>query len=159
MTSDSQLSPPGRLLRHFPPAQVLRYLIVGAWNTLFGYSLFAALTYLLTGVVPYAYMAASVLGNVGAITVAFFGYKWFVFRTKGNYLREYLRCYVVYGTAMLVGLALLPIVVYLLEHVVGLHRSAPYVAGAMLTVGTVLMSFVGHKRFSFAAKGGAERIL
>lgn len=159
MTRDGELSPLGRLVRHFPPAQVLRYLLVGAWNTLFGYGLFAALTYLLTGVVPYAYMAASALSNVGAITVAFFGYKWFVFRTKGNYLREYLRCYMVYGTAMLVSLALLPILMILLQRVVRLHGSAPYVAGAMLAVGTVLISFVGHKRFSFAAKGGAERTL
>ena len=157
MTSDGQPSPLGRLLRHFPPGQVFRYLIVGVWNTFFGYALFAALTYLLTGVVPYAYMAASVLANVGAITVAFLGYKWFVFKTKGNYLREYSRCYVVYGTAMLIGLALLPILVILLQCVAGLHGSAPYVAGAMLTAGTVLISFVGHKRFSFAAKDGAER--
>ena len=34
------------LARHAPPGQVVRFLIVGAWNTLFAYGLFALLTYL-----------------------------------------------------------------------------------------------------------------
>src|SRR5947209_7892505 len=36
-----------RMLRHIPPGQLWRYLCVGAFNTLFGYSLFALLNYLL----------------------------------------------------------------------------------------------------------------
>jgi putative flippase GtrA len=139
-----------RILRHLPPGQVVRYLIVGVGNTLFGYGLFALFTWLLTGIVPMAYMVACVLGNVVAITVAFLGYKWFVFKTKGNYLREYLRCYVVYGTAMLVNLALLPVLVKLAEWVVGPQAYAPYIAGAVLTAGSVLLSFVGHRHYSFA---------
>jgi putative flippase GtrA len=138
-----------QIARHFPVAQVARYLIVGVWNTFFGYGLYALFTYLLTGIVPYAYMLASVLSNVIAITVAFLGYKWFVFKTKGNYLREYLRCYVVYGTAFLVSLALLPVLVALLDLVIR-PAYAPYVAGAILTVGTVLVSFIGHRHYSFA---------
>jgi putative flippase GtrA len=138
-----------RFARHFPPGQVARYLVVGIWNTLFGYSLFALFTWLLTGLVPMAYMLACVLSNVIAITVAFLGYKWFVFKTKGNYLREYLRCYVVYGTAFLVNLALLPLLVVLFDWIVN-PRASPYVAGAVLTAGTVLLSFVGHRQYSFA---------
>jgi len=117
-----------QLARHFPLDQVARYLIVGVWNTLFGYGLFALFTYLLTGIVPFAYMLASVLSNVIAITAAYLGYKWFVFKTKGNYLREYLRCYLVYGAAFLITLALLPVLVFLLDRVVA-PRTAPYIAG------------------------------
>jgi putative flippase GtrA len=143
---------PQQLARHFPPGQMVRYLIVGVWNTLFGYGLYALFTWLLTGVMPFPYMLASVLSNVIAVTGAFLGYKWFVFKTKGNYLREYLRCYMVYGTAFLVNLALLPILVYLLNLVVRPRTCVPYLAGAILTAGTVVLSFVGHRQFSFAKK-------
>lgn len=138
-----------RRLRELPRAQLLRYLIVGAWNTLFGYSVFAGLTYALTGHVPYAYMVANVLSNVVAITVAYVGYKLFVFKTRGNYLREYLRFYVVYGAAMLLGLALLPVFVTLVGLLLPRPALVPYVAQALVIPVTVLSSFVGHKRYSF----------
>jgi putative flippase GtrA len=143
-------------VRHVPAGQALRYLAVGAWNTLFGYGCYALLTYLLTGILPYAYMAAAVLSTVVNITVAYLGYKVFVFKTKGNYLREYLRWYVVYGTTTLVNLALLPLLVAALDVFVRPQSYAPYVAGAILTVGTVVASFFGHKRYSFAPKGVPE---
>jgi putative flippase GtrA len=139
--------------RRLPIGQVSRYLIVGVWNTAFGYGLFALFTYLLTGLIPLhpyiAAMTASILSNVIAITVAFLGYKWFVFKTKGNYLREYFRCYLVYGAAFLANLALLPVVIAVLRLTLGPRAGVPYIAGAILTVGTVLISFIGHRQFSF----------
>jgi putative flippase GtrA len=150
-----------KLARHFPPGQVIRYLLVGAWNTFFGYGLYALFLFLLTSRTRSVYIAAilaSVLGNVIAITVAFLGYKWFVFRTRGHYLREYLRCYVVYGTAFLANLALLPAMVAAFRAILGPAPSVPYIAGAVLTAGTVLVSFIGHRYFSFAVKNRPESI-
>jgi len=132
-----------------PGGQLVRYLIVGACNTVFGYGAFAALTYLLTGLIPAAYIAAGAIGSVASITFAFFGYKLFVFRTKGNYLREYLRCFLVYGTGALVNLALLPVLVTGFRYLAVRQALAPYLAGATLTCGTVIFSFFGHKHFSF----------
>jgi len=133
----------------FPGGQLGRYLIVGACNTAFGYGVFAALTYLLTGLIPAAYIAAGVFGSLASITFAFFGYKFLVFRTKGNYLREYLRCFLVYGAGALVNLALLPVLVTGLRYFLARPALAPYLAGAILTCGTVIFSFIGHKHFSF----------
>ena len=130
--------------------QFIRYVMVGAWNTLFGYAVYAVLTYMLTGVIPYAYMAASVLGSVVAITVAYIGHKFIVFKTKGNYLREYLRFYVVYGGAAAVNLVLLPFLVSALNFFLRDPSYSPYIAGAILTAVTVLFSFVGHKHYSFS---------
>ncbi|MFZ0747163.1 MAG: GtrA family protein [Terracidiphilus sp.] len=129
--------------------QFVRYILVGGFNTVFGYGLFALLNWSFTGLGSYSYMYAAVLANVIAITVAFLGYKWFVFRTRGNYLIEYLRCFGVYGSSMVIGLVGLPILVTILRH--WLHRTelAPYIAAAMMTVVTVLFSFLGHKSFSF----------
>lgn len=140
-----------RLTSHIPPAQFGRYLVVGVGNTIFGYSTYAALTAVLTPHVPYAYVVASVLSSVLNITVAFLNYKWFVFKTKGNYLREWLRCLLIYSGGIAAGAALLPVIVFAIRHLTSSDRSAPYIAGALLTGVTIIVSFVGHKKFSFAA--------
>jgi putative flippase GtrA len=138
-----------RFTSHIPPGQFARYLIVGVWNTLFGYSVYALLTALLTPRLRFAYLYASVFSNLIAITVAYFGYKFFVFKTKGNYLVEWFRCILVYGSGMLPGLVLLPLVVEGLHYGFHLERSAPYLAGALLMCVGVIYSFFGHKHFSF----------
>lgn len=141
-----------RLASHIPPEQFGRYLLVGAWNTLFGYGDYAVLTFVLAPVVPHSYIPASIIAAPLNMTVAYLGYKWFVFKTRGNYLREWSRCMVVYGSAMVLGIAVLPLVVFLVRVATGLDRSAPYIAGALLMGFTVVYSFLGHKNFSFRAR-------
>ena len=138
-----------RLTSHIPPGQFLRYLVVGGWNTLFGYSTYALFTALLTPRLRFGYMYAAVFSNLISITVAYFGYKFFVFKTQGNYLVEWLRCLLVYGSGMLPGLVLLPLLVEGLHYWFHLQRSGPYVAGALIMGLTVIYSFFGHKHFSF----------
>jgi putative flippase GtrA len=138
-----------RIFDHLPPGQFGRYLLVGTWNTLFGYCSYAAFVALLDPRVRYGYIAAAALSSLVSITVSFLGYKWFVFKTKGNYLREWIRCFAVYSTGIVVGLIILPIVVQALRHGAGLGRSAPYIGGALLTCFGVLYNFMGHKKFSF----------
>ena len=137
--------------------QMGRYLLVGGFNTLFGYSLFAILNFCLQGIGSYSYMLASLLSNLIAITVAFLGYKWFVFKTKENYLKEWIRCVAVYSTGMLLTLAGLPILVPVLRRsMIQRPQSAPYVAAAIMAVVTVIASFFGHKHISFAVKTNPE---
>lgn len=132
-----------------PSGQFLRYLAVGAWNTLFGYGLYAALTYLFSEKLPYGYVIAIACSNVIAVSVAYFGYKFFVFKTKGNYIREYFRCFAVYGLSILANIAILPVLVGVVGPLLANKKQAPYVAGALLTAGTTVVSFIGHKRISF----------
>jgi len=129
--------------------QLMRYILIGGLNTVFGYGMFALLTWSFRGMNSYSYMYAAVLANFITISVAFLGYKWFVFRTSGNYLAEYIRCFGVYGSSVLIALAGLPILVAILRR--GLHRpeQAPYIAGAIMLVVTVMLSFLGHKNISF----------
>lgn len=131
------------------PGQFVRYLLVGGFNAGFGYGLFALLNWRMRGVGPYSYMYAAVLANFIAITVAFLGYKWFVFKTRGNYLIEWIRCFGVYGTSMLIGLAGLPILVTLLRPRLRDPELASYLAAAIMTSITVAFSFFGHKNVSF----------
>jgi len=122
---------------------------VGTWNTLFGYGTFALLTAVLNHVVPYSYMWASLLSSLLNITVAFLGYKWFVFKTKGNYLHEWVRCVAVYSGGIVFSLIALPVLVFLIRHNTRFFDWAPYIAGAVLMVVVVFLSFFGHKKFSF----------
>lgn len=139
----------GYFTRHLPPGQFGRYLLVGLWNMVFGYACFAFFTALLDKVVPHSYLAGTVLSSVLNITVAFLGYKWFVFKTKGNCLREWCRCVGVYSGSIVLGLVLLPIIVFTIRHKFGYQKEAPYIAGALLTGITVILSFFGHKHISF----------
>ena len=137
------------LTRHIPPGQFGRYLLVGAWNTLFGYGSFALFTAVLSPMIPHSYIPASIISSLLNISVSFFGYKWFVFKTKGNYLREWLRCVAVYSGGIIFTVLTLPILVVLIRHHTRFFAQAPYIAGAILTAFMVVYSFVGHKRFSF----------
>lgn len=135
--------------------QVIRYLLVGAFNTGFGYALFVGFNYLFRRYGIYGSEIASFLSSIISITVAFLGYKWFVFRTRGHYLREWLRCVSVYGTSMLFNLLLLPPVTLLLRRRFGPTQTASNLAAAILTVVTVIASYFGHKYFSFRRSGDA----
>ena len=137
------------LTRHIPPHQLGRYLAVGIWNTAFAYASFALFTALLDRYMPASYMAGAVLSALLNITVAFLGYKWFVFKTKGNYIREWWRCLMIYSGSIILGLALLPPTVLVVGYITGNQRAAPYIAGAFLMGVQVILSFLGHKKFSF----------
>ncbi len=123
----------------------LRYLLVGAWNTVFGMAVYAALYRWLGGHVHY--LVLLIPSNVLAITNAYVCYKLFVFKTQGNVLREYFRCYLVYGATMLAGAALMTGLVEWL-------RLQPIVANCICVGVTTIASYLAHRNFSF--KSGQE---
>jgi putative flippase GtrA len=139
-----------RVAKHFPAGQFGRYLIVGLCNTIFGYSTFALFTALLTPHIPYPYVVAIAFAYFFNVTFSFLAYKWFIFKTKDNYLREWSRCIVVYFGGVIVGTAFLPAIVFALRHYTSADASAPYIAGALLSGISVIASFLGHKNFSFS---------
>jgi putative flippase GtrA len=152
MNSSSNCSGQSRVAaftRRLLPEQFVRYLFVGLWNMAFGYASFAFFTALLDKVVPQSYLAGNLLSNIASITVAFLGYKWFVFKTKGNYLKEWCRCVGVYSGGIVLGLVLLPMIVFTIRHKFGYQKEAPYIAGALLAGITAILGFFGHKHISF----------
>ena len=173
-----------QLVSLFPGGQFLRYVLVGGFNTLFGYASFVAILTLLGNLAPQRYLsltaiAASLLSTPLNITVAYFGYKFFVFRTKGNYLLEWLKCFAVYGTGMIPGLLALGALTRLFQaqihtHAGSLHHAlalleahldgqplhlvqgiahgkslAGNIAGALVIGLSTIYSFVGHKKVTF----------
>ena len=117
-----------------------RYLVAGGANTALSYGVFAVCYHLLA---PYVhYMVVLVCCTVINITVAYLNYKFVVFRTRGNYVLEYLRFYGVYAVPIGLGFLLFPLGVEVL------HVNA-YVTQALITVITVVLSYYGHKHVSF----------
>ncbi len=121
----------------------LLYLIVGTWNTIFPYIVFAFLYYITNAKLHYVIIL--VLCQVIGLTNAYVCYKFFVFKTKGNVVREYLRFYVVYGTTFIVNLVLIGLFV----EVFGIN---PVLSQGVIAVAIVAMAYFGHNRFSFSTK-------
>jgi putative flippase GtrA len=176
-----------RLVNLFPGGQFIRYLCVGVFNTLVGYMSFVIVLTLLNAALParllyLTVVLASLLSTPLNITIAYFGYKFFVFRTAGNYLGEWLKCFAVYSTGMIPGLLALSALTRFLQSMIHRHAAslhsflstveqhlsgkslafvhhiatgnavAGYVAGAFVTGFSTIFSFVGHKKVTFAAK-------
>lgn len=138
-----------RLREGLAPGSLGRYLVVGAFNTAFGYATYAGFTALLMPRLPAGYVLASLLSSLLAITVSFVNHKLFVFQTRGHWLREWGRCLVVYGSTMVAGLVALPPLVWGCTWLTGDAASAPYLAGAAWTVLNVGWNFLGHKHYAF----------
>lgn len=118
----------------------IRYILAGGWNTLFGYLCGVGLYYGFGGQVHV--LIIGVVANILAITMAFLTYKLFVFRTRGNWLAEYFRTYLVYGTTAIIGIALL----WLLVDGFG---TPFWLAQGLAIVITVVISYLAHSRFTF----------
>ncbi len=155
--------PFGSMRRLMPKGEVVRFLGVGVFNTVFALGLYMGLVTLYAHLLPHKWIlavpdCASITAKPIGITVAFFCYKFIVFRTKGNYLREWLRCFAVYGVGMIPELVALPLITKALLHfqMTGLqhlfhlpHHPAPYLAGLIVSIFTAVLSYLGHKKFSF----------
>ena len=98
----------GRPVRfYFRRREQVLYLVVGGWNTVFGYAVWAVMQFLLGGFLHY--LVVVVLSWPIAVLNAYLGYRYIVFRSHGSVLRELPRFSAVYFLTLVVNLALLPI--------------------------------------------------
>ena len=146
-----------RFAKQMPPGQFARYLMVGVWNTVFGYSLYALFTALLMPRMRFGYIYASVASNLIAITVAYFCYKIFIFKTRGKLLGGVDALHPGLWQCFVTWTAVAALLVEGLHYGFHLGRSAPYVGGVLWTGMTVIYSFFGHKNFSFRVAGNVGR--
>ena len=117
-----------------------RYLLVGVFNTVFGYALSLLVYHFLQKDV--SIIVIGIMINVISITVAFLGYKLFVFKSAGNWLHEYLRCYVTYGFSAVLGIALIWLFVGKWGWVFWFSQ------GLNIALSTVISYFM-HRHFTF----------
>jgi len=145
----------------------IRYLFAGACNSVFGICNVLAMTRLFVALVP---SQPKLMGTVAmlvasfiSIAFSFLTYKWFVFKTRGNYFREYLRSLLVYLPSTAINtLAVAPLSIALnsanapIERLTGIHGGSIYLATVLLVGMTFILSFFGHKHISFRSPNNAK---
>ena len=120
----------------------VRFLMVGGTNTLVGYSVFAALYYLVLHQVPFGYLLSLLLSYVVSIPLAFLLYRRFVFVVTGSVARDFIAFVGVNASSV----ALNAVLLWLLVEVA---LAPPLLAQALALVVTTIMSYVGHRFVSF----------
>jgi putative flippase GtrA len=142
-------SPRGFGLRLLLSSERARFLIVGAINTGVGYGLFVLIQFL---VGRYTSYFVSLYGSyLLATVVAFTLHRRYTFRVSGsgNLFVDFFRFQGVSLIALLVNSFALPALVTLLGW-------QPILAQAVIVIVTTLISYVGHKFFSFRRPKPAE---
>jgi len=123
------------------------YVVVGGWNTLFGYGAFALFYHLLHDVAGMSRVSGSMTALVASTVVGVINnyvlYRTVVFRSHGPVRREVPRFLVVYAAVLAVNLVALPVALRTLPFSV-------YVIQAAFTVAVVVSTYVANKYFSFA---------
>jgi putative flippase GtrA len=122
------------LIRRLWAIQLLRFLVVGGINTLFGYGVFALFILLHMN-----YMLAALLGQVCGVLFNFKTYGTFVFKNKNN--RLILRFFGVYLVTYLLNIGLLK--------VFNLYGVNNLIAGGIILLPVTLIGFSLNKRFVF----------
>lgn len=130
---------PGLLFR-LVRDQRIAFLLVGGLNTAIGMGWFVVFQWLVGE--RLGYLVALVCAHVAAVLCAFVLYRRFVFRVRGHVWRDLARFELVNLTSLAINFVTLPFTV----EVLGV---APIPAQLLVTVVTMLVSFVGHKGFSF----------
>lgn len=146
--------PPGPLSQLFKD-QRAAFLVVGGINTVVAFGLFVACSQSVGHLVEHRFgKVAAALVTVGithplAVLFAFWTHRRFVFRVRGHVLRDLVRFWSVYLTALSVNLVVLPVLVEL-----GLRRIP---AQAIIVAFSTLLSYFGHRHFSFRRSAADAR--
>jgi putative flippase GtrA len=127
--------------------QRVAFVIVGIINTGVGAFWFVLFQLAIQAVA--GYMAVLLCAHVASVLCAFVLYRTFVFRVRGQVLRDLARFEVVNLTSLGINAAALPFLVEVVK--------LPVLPAQLLITGvTMLVSFFGHRGFSFR-RSAAER--
>lgn len=122
--------------------ELIRFGIVGVVNSIFGYFVGVGLFQLFSTVLPA--FVISLAANAIAIVFSFTTQKIFVFRVRGDWLRQFVKGVAVYSVITLIGSLLFA----LLIDRVGFNV---WISQAIVIVCTAVIGFLGSKLFTFRA--------
>jgi putative flippase GtrA len=146
--------------RRLAEMQSVRFVVVGGFNTVFGVIDTFVLLKLLLWLRPDQPKTMGTVAMAGSsvinIAFSFLTYKWFVFRTKGNYLKEYLRSLTIYLPSLALNTFLVAPLAAALKRWTGREHASVYVAMGIILTATIVFSFFGHKRVTFRQDGNAS---
>ena len=125
-----------------------KFVIVGIWNTIFGYGVFCVLDsfFLHLSIARHgAYMSAMVLGQIIAVINAYIFHKYITFKSTARgkqIITEFFRFCMTYVVTFCLSLILLPFFVEV-------GRIPPKISAAVVILICTIISFLGHSKFSF----------
>ena len=126
----------------FKLPEKLRFLLVGGFNTVVSYVMFAGLIFLIG---ESKYQQSLVLSWILSSFISFSTQKIFVFQTKGNWIKEYSKCLLTWSIGYAINAGTLEVVVKLLNLNV-------YIGQAVSIILTTVITYILFKHFAF--KGG-----
>jgi putative flippase GtrA len=118
-----------------------RFLIVGGINTIFGFSIYP-LIYLLTRGFDIFYVWVLVPSQIIAVSFSFATYKYFVYKTSGNHIREYGKFSFFHVVMFTLNLLALP----LLVEGFGIN---PMIAQTIFSFLVVSTSYIWYQKIAF----------
>lgn len=121
-------------------SEKFRFLVIGAFNTIFGYLVFLALYRALGADIHYLIISAA--AHALSVIVAFAGQRTLVFRSAKPWPGEFIRYNISLLFSFLSGLLSL----YVLVEFADLK---PTVGQAITVVFTVMISYLAHRYYSF----------
>ena len=122
----------------------VRFILAGIINTVFGLSAYPILYYSLAKFNLH-YLVILFISQVICITFSYATNKIFVFKTRGNFVSEYVKFSSFYLSYFLVNLLALPFMVEVL-------KINPIFSQIIFTFFVVISSFFWHSKISFATK-------
>ena len=119
----------------------IRFLIVGGVNTIVGLSIYPLLFIALS---PFGigYLQVLILAQIPSVTFSFITNKYFVFRTKGNLKKEYLKFFTFYGFYFFLNMICLPIFVEIL-------KINPIISQTLFSIAIIVTSYFWHNAITF----------
>lgn len=117
--------------------QKLRFLLVGGWNTLFSLLLFTLIFEVIQN-----YKTTLVISHLASVLQSFLTFKVFVFRSQGNFLKEYIKINLVYLIYFVINFALLFVAIQILN-------IYAVTAQLFITCLMVILSYLMNKYFTF----------
>ena len=117
----------------------IRFLFVGALNAGISYLIFSLAVYILGSA---HYQACVIMQWALSSVISYFNQKFFVFCTKGNYLKEYLKCCSTWAVSYVINVIILELLVrFVIENV--------YIAQFISIFTVSIVTYVLFKYFAF----------
>jgi putative flippase GtrA len=133
------------LKRYFVRHEIkIRFLFAGIFNTLVGLATFPILFFTLSSYELH-YLKILALSQIVCVCVAFITNKFLVFRTRGNYMTEFVKFISFHLTYFFINLISLPVLVEFL----GFN---PVTGQVLFAIVVVISSYFWHSKITFTPK-------
>jgi hypothetical protein len=121
-------------------SRFITYSIIGGINSIFGYIIGVGLYLLLDKKINIIFIG--ILITILSITFSFTTLKIFVFKSKGNWLTEYIRAYIVYGAISIINLIFWCFLIHF-------NYGNIFIVQAVVIMNSFILSYFSHTKYTF----------